>query len=92
VVSDVVWSDFDIGLLANTEARLSIFYSDFVYDADQKPIIERPPKVDLNILQRATEQLETLLKSFTYFRRHKGLASSRPAHLCPFERVSPDEP
>jgi hypothetical protein len=25
-------ADFDIGLLANTQARLSIFYSDFTYD------------------------------------------------------------
>jgi hypothetical protein len=67
VISDVVWSDFDIGLLANTEARLSIFYSDFVYDADQKPIIERTPKVDLKILQRATEQLKNATKGLRIY-------------------------
>jgi hypothetical protein len=32
VPSDVVWSDAIIGLLANTGARLSVFYSDFAYD------------------------------------------------------------
>jgi hypothetical protein len=67
VISDVVWSDFDIGLLANTEARLSIFYSDFVYDADQRPTIEKPPKVDLKILQRATEQLENATKGLQIY-------------------------
>ena len=62
VISDVVWRDVDIGFLANTEARLSIFYSDFVYNSNQKPIIEKPPSVDLKILQSATEQLETAAK------------------------------
>jgi hypothetical protein len=32
VPGDVVWSDAIIGLLANTGARLSVFYSDFAYD------------------------------------------------------------
>src|SRR5919108_3686756 len=46
VPSDVVWSDAIIGLLANTGARLSVFYSDFVYDNNQNIIIETPPTID----------------------------------------------
>lgn len=58
VVSDVVWRDFEIGMLANTQARLSIFYSDFAYDDKHNTIIEKPPDVDLNILQKAIDELE----------------------------------
>jgi AbiV family abortive infection protein len=58
VVSDVVWRDFEIRMLANTQARLSIFYSDFTYDDKHNIIIEKPPDVDLNILQKAIDELE----------------------------------
>lgn len=37
------WS-FDIGLLAGFEARMSIFYSDFAYDANQNIVIQKPPR------------------------------------------------
>jgi hypothetical protein len=58
VVSDVVWKDFEIGMLANTQARLSIFYSDFAYDDKHNIRIERPADVDLNILQKDIDELE----------------------------------
>jgi hypothetical protein len=58
VVSDIVWKDFEIGMLANTQARLSIFYSDFAYDDKHNIRIERPADVDLNILQKDIDELE----------------------------------
>jgi hypothetical protein len=64
VPSDVVWSDAVIGLLANTGARLSVFYSDFVYDNNQDIIIETPPPVDLNLLQNASNELERASREF----------------------------
>jgi hypothetical protein len=64
VPSDVVWSDAIIGLLANTGARLSVFYSDFVYDNNQNIIIETPPTIDLDLLQKASNELERASKEF----------------------------
>lgn len=64
VSSDVVWSDAIIGLLANTGARLSVFYSDFVYDNNQNMIIETPPTIDLDLLQKASNELERASKEF----------------------------
>ena len=58
VISDVVWSDAIIGLLANTGARLSVFYSDFAYDRSLNVIIETPPAIDLGLLQKASNELE----------------------------------
>ena len=66
VPSDVVWSDAIIGLLANTGARLSVFYSDFAYDKNLNVIIENPPTVDLGLLQKASNELERLVKNFSY--------------------------
>jgi hypothetical protein len=51
------WDKVIVDLEANTEARLSIFYSDFVYDSNQNPVIESPPDVEPEMLRRATEQL-----------------------------------
>jgi hypothetical protein len=64
VPSDVVWSDAILGLLANTGARLSVFYSDFVYDNNQNIIIETPPTIDLDLLQKASNELERASKEF----------------------------
>jgi len=58
VVSDFSWRDFAIGLLANTQARLSIFYSDFAYDEKNHIIIEKPLPVDADVLQNAINELE----------------------------------
>jgi hypothetical protein len=64
VPSDVVWSDAIIGLLANTGARLSVFYSDFAYDKNLNVIIETPPAVELELLQKASAELERASKEF----------------------------
>jgi hypothetical protein len=60
--NDVVLNDVYIRQLANTEARLSIFYSDFAYDNNQNIIVERPPDVDSYLVPKATGQLETATK------------------------------
>lgn len=65
VVSDVAWDIIERRLLAETQARLSIFYSDFSYDDKQNIIIERPPDVDLNILQKAIDELERATNNLT---------------------------
>ena len=57
-VEDVEWRDVMVDLQADTDSRLSIVYSDFVYDDNQNPVIESPPDVEPKMLQRATEQLE----------------------------------
>jgi hypothetical protein len=56
------WNDVTVDLAADTDARLSIFYSDFVCDGNQNPVIESPPDVEPKMLQRATEQLEIATK------------------------------
>ena len=64
VPSDVVWSDAIIGLLANTGARFSVFYSDFAYDKNLNVIIETPPAVELELLLKASNDLEKASKEF----------------------------
>jgi hypothetical protein len=64
VPSYVVWSDVIIGLLANTGARLSVFYSDFAYDKNLNVIIETSPAVELELLQKASNELERASKEF----------------------------
>ena len=55
------WRGFDIGLLANFEARLSIFYSDFTCnDKGVVQIIEMPP-VDKRVLKIAIEELKIVM-------------------------------
>ena len=65
VVSDIAWDVIERRLLAETQARLSIFYSDFAYDDKQQITIERPPAVDTNILQKAIDELERASSSLT---------------------------
>jgi hypothetical protein len=57
-VDDGNWDNVIVDLAADTEARLSIFYADFVYDHDKNPVVESPPDVEPKMLQRASEQLE----------------------------------
>jgi hypothetical protein len=66
VPSDVVWSDYYIGLLSNTGARLSVFYSDFAYDKNLNVIIETPPAIDLGLLQKASSELERASREFLF--------------------------
>lgn len=57
-VDDGNWDNVIVDLPADTEARLSIFYSDFVYDHNQNPDTESLLDVEPKMLQRATDQLE----------------------------------
>jgi hypothetical protein len=61
-VDEEKWDNVIVDLAANTEARLSIFYSDFVYDSNQDPVVESQPDVEPEMLRRATEQLEIATK------------------------------
>jgi hypothetical protein len=55
--SELEKGEFVIDLSADKDARLSIFYSDFIY-YENLPVIESPPEVEPKMLQRAAEQLE----------------------------------
>ena len=61
-VDDGNWDNVIVDLAADTEARLSIFYADFVYDHDKNPVVESPPDVEPKMLQKATDQLEIATK------------------------------
>ena len=58
-----LWRDFTIGLLPNTEARLSIFYVDFKYTNENLNDIEITsiPQIDLDVLRKGISELETAL-------------------------------
>jgi hypothetical protein len=51
------WKGFDIGLLADFEARLSIFYSDFAYDAKRQIVLVKTPEVNNEMLKQAIDEL-----------------------------------
>jgi len=57
------WRSFTIGLIPKTEARLSIFYVDFVYtNEDTKNIaIMKNPLIDVKILRKAINELESAI-------------------------------
>jgi hypothetical protein len=57
-LGDGNWDNVIVDLAADTEARLSIFYADFVYNHHKNPVLESPPDVEPKMLQRASEQLE----------------------------------
>src|ERR687898_3446167 len=49
-VDDGNWDNVIVDLAADTEARLSVFYADFVYDHDENPVVESPPDVEPKLL------------------------------------------
>jgi hypothetical protein len=61
------WKGFTIGLLPKTQARLSIFYIDFVYSHLEANEIEvmKIPMVDGSILTHAIRELETVINGWT---------------------------
>ena len=61
------WKGFTVGLLPKTEARLSIFYIDFVYSHFEANEIEvmKIPAVDGSILTDAIRELETVINGWT---------------------------
>jgi hypothetical protein len=64
-VDDGNWDNVIVDLAADTEARLSIFYADFVYDHNKNPVVESPPDVEPKMLQRASEQLEIATRALS---------------------------
>jgi AbiV family abortive infection protein len=59
-VDDGNWDKVIVDRAADTEAKLLVFYADFVYDHDKNPVVESPPDVEPKMLQRATEQREEI--------------------------------
>jgi hypothetical protein len=61
------WRSFTQGLLAKTEARLSIFYTDFIYSSTERDVIEimKTPSVDAITLSDAINELESAIKQVT---------------------------
>lgn len=58
------WKSFTIGLLAETEARLGIFYVDFIKSENDKYYLLKIPKVDSNKLNEAIDKLELVIARF----------------------------
>lgn len=58
------WKSYTIGLLAQTEARLGIFYVDFTKSENDKYDIMKIPKVDENKLKVAINKLEEVINTF----------------------------
>jgi hypothetical protein len=61
------WRSFDIGLLADFEERMSIFYSDFAYDANHNIVIQKPPAVEKDMLENAINKLKTIVNRYPSF-------------------------
>ena len=60
-IQDFAWRDFYVGLPADFESRLSIFYSDFSIHDNGTVEIVPVPKVDETYLRRAIDGLEKAL-------------------------------
>ena len=58
------WRSFTIGLLADFEARLSVFYSDFEYDEKKQLVMVKIPEVDREMLKNAIYELESAANSY----------------------------
>ena len=57
------WRDFSIGLIPKTEARLSIFYVDYVYrnEGTNNIDIMKIPLIDVEILRKGINELESAI-------------------------------
>jgi hypothetical protein len=60
------WRSFTIGLLAQTEARLGIFYVDFTKFENDNYGILKIPTVDKNKLNEAINKLEEVINLFEF--------------------------
>jgi len=58
------WKGFNIGLLAQTEARLGIFYVDFTKSENDNYDLMKVPQVDENKLKIAINKLEEVINTF----------------------------
>jgi AbiV family abortive infection protein len=57
-------NNFDKVLLADLEARLSIFFSDFAYDNKHEPVIQKSPEVNINKLKVAINKFKTVVNNY----------------------------
>lgn len=57
------WKNFDIGLLPGFESRLSIFYSDFLFEQNRVTDIVHIPSVDHGCLKDAIDGLTTAVNN-----------------------------
>lgn len=57
------WRSFTIGLIPKTEARLSIFYIDFIYTKEGTNNIDimKIPLIDVEILRKGINELESAI-------------------------------
>jgi hypothetical protein len=58
------WKSFNLGLIPDLEARMSIFYSDFVYDTNQNISIQKPKTVERDMLENAINEFETVINQY----------------------------
>ena len=58
VISNFYWRDFVIGLLADFEARLSIFYTDCKWKGNNDIDMVKVPTIDTHMLENAIKELE----------------------------------
>ena len=58
------WKGFDIGLLADFEAGLSVFYSDFVYDDKKQIGLAKIPKVEVDMLKEVIDELQIVVDDY----------------------------
>ena len=72
-VDDANWDNVIVDLAADTEARLSIFYADFVYDHNKNPVVESPPDAEPQMLRRASKQLEIATRGLMNIQPQTGL-------------------
>jgi hypothetical protein len=52
-----MWKSFNLGLIPDLEALMSIFYSDLVYDVNQNISIQKPKTVEQDMLENAINKL-----------------------------------
>jgi hypothetical protein len=57
------WRGYSIGLIPETEARLSIFYVDFIYISENTNNIDikKNPPIDVEILKNGINELESAI-------------------------------
>jgi hypothetical protein len=58
------WRSFTIGLLTDFEARLSVFYSDLVYDDKRQIVLAKIPEVDREMLRKAIDELQVAVDHY----------------------------
>jgi hypothetical protein len=58
------WRSFIIGLLADFEARLSVFYSDIMYDDNKQIVLTKIPEVDRDVLSNAIDKLQLAVDNY----------------------------